>query len=282
MNARWLLFSILLTIFLYFLPFAQLVTYPFLIFSTFVHENAHAIGAVLTGGSVDSLIVRMDGSGVTYTRGGLRFLISSAGYLGTAIFGAILLMLSAKQARVRPALVGLAVLVLLSTSIFVGHTSNLLVIGMIATISVLVAFSARSTASANGIRTRTLAVAFGILLLLIGYLIATKSLFSWSAALLIAISLLAVARFTSITFAHFFTTFLAVQCSLNALDAIKTVYFLSLRSSCGNDAAAMASLTGIPAWIWALLWAFLSIFILGISAILYTRKSIRLTPVPIG
>jgi hypothetical protein len=118
-------------------------------------------------------------------------------------------------------------------------------------------------------------------MLLAGYLIWTRSLFSWSAGLLIAIALFGLARLASIQFAHFFLTFLAVQCCLNALEAIKTVYFLSLGSTCSNDAASMANLTGIPAWIWAILWAVLSIGILGISTVFYARKSFRTSPIPI-
>ncbi len=228
---------------------------------------------VLTGGSVESLIVRMDGSGVTYTRGGLRFIVSSAGYIGTTLFGALLLILSRKENHVRPVLTVCALAVLIATAVFVGHTSNLLVLAMIASITVLFSLSMRQGQSLNTGRRPLLAIAFGMLLLLIGYLVWSRSLFSWSAGLLIATALLSVSRLASIRFAHFFLTFLAVQCSLNALDAIKTLYFLSLKSSCGNDAAAMASLTGVPAWIWALLWALLSLFILVISRTFYARKS---------
>jgi hypothetical protein len=275
MKARWLLFAILLTIALSFFPFAQIVTYPFLIFSTFVHETGHALGAVLTGGSVESLIVRMNGSGVTYTRGGLRFIISSAGYLGTTLFGALLLILSRKENNVRPVLLGLAVFVLMITAVFVGYTNNLFVLALIAVIAVLFA---RGSSALK--RNYSIGAGAGLLALLLLYLYWTKSLFSWSAGLFIAGALLAVARFTSIRFAHFFLTFLAVQCSLNALDAIKNLYFASLRSSCGNDAATMASLTGIPAWLWAVLWACLSALILTISAAFYARKSFRMAPVP--
>jgi hypothetical protein len=187
-------------------------------------------------------------------------------------------------------LIGLAVFVLICTAAFVGHTSNLLVLAMITAVGVLAGmtyrgrrmqgFSRHSQNHLNG-RSGLVAAAFGILLLLIGYLVWTKSLFSWSAGLLIATCLFGVARFTTANFAHFFSTFLAVQCSLNALDAIKTVYFVSLRSSCGNDAAAMASMTGVPAWIWAIVWAILSIFILFISTALYARKSISTSPLPV-
>jgi len=282
MNARWLLIAILLTVFLSFLPFAQVITYPFLIFSTFIHETSHAFAAVLTGGDVESLIVRMNGSGVTYTHGGLRFIVSSAGYLGTTLFGALLLLFSRKEKNVRPVLIGCALLVLIVTAVFVGHTNNVLVIAMIACISVLVGLTMRPGAGVQAKKMPLMAVALGMLLLLTGYLIWTRSLFSWSAGLMIAVALFGVVRLASIQFAHFFLTFLAVQCSLNALEAIKTVYFLSLGSTCGNDAAAMASLTGIPAWLWAIAWAILSVVILAISTAFYARKSFRTTsPIPI-
>src|SRR4029079_4828727 len=111
MNARWLLLAILLTVLLFFMPFAQVVTYPFLIFSTFIHETSHALTALLTGGRVESLIVSLNGSGVTYTRGGVQLLISSAGYIGTALFGGVLLVISRRREYVRHALYACALLV---------------------------------------------------------------------------------------------------------------------------------------------------------------------------
>jgi hypothetical protein len=281
MSVRWLVVAILLTVFLSFLPFAQIITYPFLIFSTFIHETSHAFAAVLTGGEVESLIVTPNGSGMTYTRGGLRFVTSSAGYLGTTLFGALLLLLSRNQKNVRRVLLGSALFVLLVTALFVGHTNNVLVIAMIASIVILAGISMRPDHGAQTNKKPLMAVALGILMLLAGYLILTRSLFSWAAGLLIATALFGVVRLASIRFAHFFLIFLAVQCSLNALEAIKTVYFLSLGSTCGNDAATMASLTGIPAWIWAILWAFLSIVILAISTAFYVRKSFRTSPIPV-
>jgi hypothetical protein len=280
MNARWLIIAIALTIFLVFLPFAHIITYPFLIFSTFIHETAHALAAVLTGGEVESLIVRMDGSGITYTRGGIRFLVSSAGYVGTTLFGALLLLLSRTERTVRPVLIGGALFVLMITAFFVGHTNNLIVLGLIGAIATLFGFSARRISSPSIKRNQLVGGAFALLVILIGYLFWTKSLFSWSAGLLIASALIGVARFAPVHVAHFFLTFLAVQCCLNALNAIKNLYFVSLQSSCGNDAATMASLTGLPAWIWAVLWAVLSVFILTISAAFYARNRLKTSPFP--
>src|SRR4051794_5036743 len=95
-QALTLLVAAALSIALWFIPFAEILTYPFRIFVTFIHEGGHALAAVLTGNSVSSLTIAMDGSGETYaTNGGLfsQMLISSAGYLGAMSFGALLLIL---------------------------------------------------------------------------------------------------------------------------------------------------------------------------------------------
>ena len=61
------------------------------------HESMHAVGAWLTGGSVHSIEVRSR-DGVTWTSGGFFPLISMAGYIGTALWGAALLA-SARQPK---------------------------------------------------------------------------------------------------------------------------------------------------------------------------------------
>jgi hypothetical protein len=65
-------------------------------FSTMVHELCHAIVCILTGGHVSGLTFVSDGEGhggITSTLGGMPFLIVQAGYLGTAVFGCLLIYL---------------------------------------------------------------------------------------------------------------------------------------------------------------------------------------------
>ena len=91
-----LMLATALSIVLWFIPYAEVVTYPFRIFVTFIHEGGHALAALLTGNSVQSLTVSADGSGEVYSlAGGLlsQMFISSAGYLGAMTFGALLLLL---------------------------------------------------------------------------------------------------------------------------------------------------------------------------------------------
>src|SRR5215203_4312093 len=91
-----LLFATALSLCLWFLPYAEFLAYPFRIFVTFIHEGGHALAAFVTGGSVHSLNVSMNGSGEVYSAaGGLlpQMFVSSAGYLGAMAFGTLLLLL---------------------------------------------------------------------------------------------------------------------------------------------------------------------------------------------
>src|SRR5436189_5214569 len=98
-QAKTLLFAALISIALWFIPFAEILSYPFRIFVTFIHEGGHAIAALITGNSVQSLSVAMNASGETYTSQGGTFsqmLVASAGYLGAMTYGANLLVLIRK------------------------------------------------------------------------------------------------------------------------------------------------------------------------------------------
>ena len=112
-----LLVAVLLVVVLLNVPYGSWVLYPFTLFSTWVHEMCHGLMAVATGGAVVELEVFKDGSGLarTLTTGGRiqRALISSAGYTGTALFGAILLVLRRYRlsARIGTTLLGVAVTV---------------------------------------------------------------------------------------------------------------------------------------------------------------------------
>jgi len=88
-----MLIAAALAIALIFVPFASVVTYPCNLFVTLVHESSHAVAAIATGGSVESITVRLDTSGLTLTRGGSRLITLCAGYTGATLFGAVLLVL---------------------------------------------------------------------------------------------------------------------------------------------------------------------------------------------
>ena len=70
---------------------------------------------------------------------------------------------------------------------------------------------------------------------------------------------------------------LAVQCVLNALLDLKTVFFLSspFAPSVPTDAANMALATGIPALFWTILWIVIAFGILMLSLRLYVAARDR-------
>jgi peptidase M50B-like protein len=231
-QAMTLLVAATISVFLWFIPYAEILTYPFRIFVTFIHEGGHAIAALLTGNSVESLSVAMNASGETYTtQGGLisQVFISSAGYLGSMAFGALLLVLIRKTVAARVVLVSSAVLIFALTMIY----------GLIKPIFSLTGWAG---------------IPFTLL-----------------AGIILSLGLFLIARFASARVATFFVSFLAVQCVLNALFDLKTVFFLSspFAAAVPTDAVNMARATGMPAILWAAVWIALALGILWFAMRLY-------------
>ncbi len=83
------LFATLVVVILGQFPFGETLIYPIRLFVTFVHEMSHVLATVLTGGTVHSFEVSPDTSGAVTSSGGVGFIISSAGYVGTAILGTL-------------------------------------------------------------------------------------------------------------------------------------------------------------------------------------------------
>lgn len=81
------------------LPFGSLALYPFSLFTTLIHETGHAVAAVASGGTVASLRVSPDLSGLTETSGGIEAVIAPAGYLGATLAGVLLLLTPLRHAR---------------------------------------------------------------------------------------------------------------------------------------------------------------------------------------
>jgi len=136
-----------LTVALWFVPYAEIAVYPFRLFVTFVHEAGHALAAVLTFGSVKGISLSWDGSGLTYTAGGVGFVISSAGYLSSTIYGASLLMFSKNSKLAKPILIVTA-LVVLTLTLFRGANLTIWIVGplMGAALLLIAGFASRKAA----------------------------------------------------------------------------------------------------------------------------------------
>lgn len=94
--------------------------------------------------------------------------------------------------------------------------------------------------------------------------------FSWAMGIIITIGLIFVATATSPGFAHFFLSFLAVQCCLNALFDLDTLFWISATSNTSSDAMMMERLTLVPAIFWAGAW-----MVISIMALLWALRSYR-------
>ncbi len=94
------------------------IVYPIKIFVVFLHELGHAVAAWLTGGQVISIQIFPDEGGLTITRGGWPFVILSAGYVGSLLFGGVLFYLSSHRAWTLRLLIVLGALLALSTLLF--------------------------------------------------------------------------------------------------------------------------------------------------------------------
>ncbi|HEX3560156.1 MAG TPA: M50 family metallopeptidase [Pyrinomonadaceae bacterium] len=228
-QVKALLAAAALALALWFVPYAWVLTYPFQLFVTFIHEGGHALAAVLTGNSVRSLSVALDTSGLTetLTPPGFSFsgvLISSAGYLGAISFGALLLWLVRRQVKARVVLIGSAVII------------------------------------------AALTVVFGFFMPLTNF---SFNPFTVVAGALITIGLLAAAKYASRPVANFLVSFLAVQCVLNALFNLRDLFLISVNSGTQTDAGNMARMFPIwplsSSIFWAIFWIAASLVIMTLA-----------------
>jgi hypothetical protein len=100
-------------------PWLGWLVYPFRLFGTFVHELSHGLAAIVTGGHFQRFSVQPDLSGLAWSAGGIRVVVSSAGYIGSAIFGGVLIALQARWFSARTLLLGMAVVFGLLCVLFV-------------------------------------------------------------------------------------------------------------------------------------------------------------------
>lgn len=95
------------------------LVYPLKMLVVFFHELSHGIMAVLTGGRVAGIqLVALEG-GACYSIGGNRFLILSAGYLGSLLWGGALLLTATRTRLEKPVSLLLAFLVSAVTLLWV-------------------------------------------------------------------------------------------------------------------------------------------------------------------
>jgi len=113
-------------------PWGPLILYPFTLFTTWVHECGHALAVVLLGGSVSSITIQPDTSGLTRSlvpaSRVAQGIVASAGYLTASIVGCLLLAATRVERRAKPIFWGIGAFMLLTLVLWIRNAFGALVV----------------------------------------------------------------------------------------------------------------------------------------------------------
>ena len=113
--------------------------YPLKIFVVFLHELSHAVAGVATGGVIQRIELDPMQGGATYVRGGNAFVLLSAGYLGSLLWGLALLLVARTRPSVARTVVMVLGAVLLATTVLFVRNGFGFVFGLFFSIALIVA-----------------------------------------------------------------------------------------------------------------------------------------------
>jgi hypothetical protein len=193
-------------------------------FVTLVHEAGHALVATLLGGHVSSVTINQHGGGLTsWTYVGevptwRLVLVASAGYVGTAIVGGVMLELTAQVRRGRVAVLVLAALVAVIGLAWVPWNTSPR------------SFEAQVTRSSSGDGRFTTLFCIGAVVVLLGL----AALRSDRVRRTVVLALATILCFASI-------------------DDLRGVLDISSRGG-HSDAAIAAAVTPLSSWMWSAIW----------------------------
>jgi len=122
----YLLIAVVIVIVLQNIPSLKFLLYPFNLLATWIHEMGHGLTAEMMGANFNELVIRADTSGYaeySYNPSAMGTLakatISSAGYMGTAIFGALMLFFRRREGFIKVFSVMLGVFMIASLLIYI-------------------------------------------------------------------------------------------------------------------------------------------------------------------
>ncbi len=118
LELRTVAIALLASLLLWNLPFGGLLLYPFKLLATWLHEMSHGLLMLVTGNGLDRVVIYRDTSGLAHAKDqagptALAF-IAAAGYMGTSLWGALLLVVTPTARSARIAMLVLAGLLALS------------------------------------------------------------------------------------------------------------------------------------------------------------------------
>ncbi|ORX60016.1 hypothetical protein BCR36DRAFT_579463 [Piromyces finnis] len=95
--------------------FLSTILWPFKIFTVGLHELSHAIAGKLTGAKIESIKVDADEGGCCTMRGGKQWVTLPAGYVGSSLFGALMIFcgFNEQASKICAVIIGISMLLLL-------------------------------------------------------------------------------------------------------------------------------------------------------------------------
>jgi hypothetical protein len=152
-RVQWFWVAIAVSLIASLTPWALPLLYPFKLFTTWVHECSHALMTVLVGGRVTAVTIQPDTSGLTYslvpTTRAARALVASAGYLGAALVGSLLMAATRVERKARTILYSVGACMLLTAVVWM---RNLFGIVVVLAWGVALVLMARRPRMANALR----------------------------------------------------------------------------------------------------------------------------------
>ncbi|MCG8419850.1 MAG: M50 family metallopeptidase [Proteobacteria bacterium] len=131
---RALAIALLASLVLWNLPFGGLLLYPFKLLATWMHELSHGLIMLLSGAGFDRIEIYRDTSGLAFAERGVgpyaRAAIAAAGYMGTPLLGAIILIWGQTRRRARVILMVLGAAMAVSAVVFVDNTFGAVAVGV--------------------------------------------------------------------------------------------------------------------------------------------------------
>jgi hypothetical protein len=238
---------------------ASNVLYPFRLLVTFVHETGHGLAALVTGGRFIGFEVASNGSGLTSTSGGADWAIKPMGYLGAAIFGAVLLVAANRVRRLEWVTTILGVY-FIGIAIIFTQTGKLELLLGIGAAFVLWALADRWKERATVLRIGAGVAALFAILAVFSNIALIVGLISGS-----LIALIGVYATRPVTL--FVLNALAFIVGFNAVNDISSLWNNRTASlgTVRNDAYAMAQVSHLPVELWIILWTLLAIAIMGVG-----------------
>jgi hypothetical protein len=181
---------------------STLALYPIKLFVVLLHELSHGAAALLTGGEILSIEISELIGGSCQYRGGNQLVIASAGYLGSLLWGGLILVIASRTKYSRELGTVIASVMIIATLLWIRNTFGVL-------------------------------FTMGSAILLFGF---CRFFPSWMVRTLL----------------QFLGT---ASCLYVIVDIYEDLIRVSQQDS---DAETLATLTGIPALFWGVMWALIA------------------------